>query len=146
MDEFSLCCYSFIPFPHEEKNPRFALGADVYTHVPQDKLKKYNDKNHALAIWLDIVSQEWVVRKEYRNRIVLTISLKAGMRGVMLSSGQTINFQEVYRGKDFQEALKICTIFSHKYWDSEMQWIECTHQGESHCCKKYKDNYAYRGI
>lgn len=145
MSEFSLCCYSFIPYPHSEKRPKFALGADVYAHAPYDKLKKYKDKNHALAIWLDIETQEWVVRKEYRDQIIETENINNGAQIVMVSSGPTKRFQEVYRGKIFQEALNQCTILSNKYWEIETEWIACTHNYESFCCEKYKENYAYRG-
>lgn len=149
MSEFSLCCYSFIPFPHSERNPKFALGADVYAHAPHDKLKKYNDKNHALAIWLDIETQEWVVRKEYREIVVQTMNSKNvslnGVQMLMFSSGQTTNFQDAYRGKDFQEALDMCTILSHKYWGLQTRWTKCSHTYESHCCKKYKNRYAWKG-
>lgn len=144
MSEYILCVYSFVPYPHNEKNPKFALGADIYAHVPYNKLKKYNDKNHSLAIWLDVFTQEFVVRKEYKDQNIQTINLKNETRGVIISSGEIKYFQEIYRGKDFQEALNMCTILSHKYWESNTQWVSCSHQGESYCCKNYKDKYAYK--
>lgn len=145
--EFILCQYSFVPFPHSEKNPKFALGADVYAHIPYDKQKEYNDPNHALGIWLDIKTQEWVVRKEYFKMQVQTlkITLKINnISGVMFHPGDKKTFKEIYRGKDLQEALNQCTILSHKYWDSELEWTACTHTYELYCCKKYKDKYAFR--
>lgn len=144
---FTLCEFSFVPYPHSEENPKFALGADVYAYIPHDSQKKYHDKNHALAIWLDIETQEFVVRKEYCEVVLINprkISLNS-VQMLMFSNKLTNNFQEVYRGKDFQEALNMCTILSNKYWDSETRWTSCSHNHESYCCKKYKDNHAYRG-
>ena len=142
---FSLCCYSFVPYPHSDSNPKFALGADVYAHIPFQVQKKYNDKNHALGIWLDIETQEWVVRKEYREQTIQTINM-SDVKGIMLSSGSTTSFQEAYRGKNFQEALDMCTILSNKYWESETEWIACSHNYELHCCKKYRDRYALKRL
>lgn len=141
--KFTLCCYSFVPYPHDDPNPQFALGADVYAQIPSDMAKKYKDDNHALAIWLDIATQEWVVRKEYNKRQIRTIK-QGNMSGILLTSGKTIAFVEVYRGKDFQKALDQCTILQNKYWGSETKWTKCTHVYESHCCKKYKDRYAWK--
>ena len=140
---FSLCCYSFVPYPHSGPNPKFALGADIYFHIPLKTQKKYNDKNHSLAIWLDIKTQEWVVRKEYREQMIQSIDM-GDVKGVMISNGITQHFQEVYRGRNFQEALDMCTLLSHKYWDLETQWVACSHNFESFCCKRYKDKHAYK--
>lgn len=140
---FSLCQYSFVPYPHSEPNPKFALGADVYAQIPGDMQKKHDDKNHALAIWLDIETQEWVVRKEYNMRQIRTIR-QGNMSGILLTSGKTIKFEEAYRGKDFQEALNQCTILSHFYWGFETEWVACSHSYEGWCCEKHKDSYAFK--
>jgi hypothetical protein len=143
MTEFTLCCYSFIPYPHHDPNPKFALGADVYAHIPLDKWDP--SENHALAIWLDIGTQEWVVRKEYHQQKVHKVPVGNRMNIVMISHEPIKKFRDVYRGKDFQEALNQCTIQSHKYWGFESEWKACSHNYESWCCKKNKQKYAYRG-
>jgi len=131
---YRLCEYSFVPYPHEEKNPKFALGADVYAHIPWKKAKKYKDRNHALAIWQDIASKEWVVRKEYREANIRSFAL-----GTIISNNTLDEYEEIYRGYNFQEALDMCTIMGHKYWGSKTEWKACDHgKYMSFCCKPKK--------
>ena len=124
-----LCEYSFVPYPHNEKNPKFALGADVYAHIPHKTAKKYGDRNHALAIWQDRQTKEWVVRKEFRQQSIVAFNISGLKNKIaeMITNVPTGKWVEVYRGTSFQEALNICTIYANKYWGFETEWKACTH-------------------
>ena len=136
---YSLCEYSFVPFPHGIKNPKFALGADVYAHIPSKSSKKYKERNHALAIWKDIETKEFVVRKEFQQRSIITFVTKLTQIAEMITNNSTGSFEEVYRGNDFQKALDMCTIYGHKYWGHETEWKACDHGDYmQHCCKNWK--------
>lgn len=135
-----LCEHSFVPFPHSEKNPKFALGADVYAHIPDKTAKRYGDRNHALAIWKDIQTKEWVVRKEFRQESIMVFTVgQSDQKALLQTNVPTGKFQEVYRGNNFQDALDMCTIYANKYWGFETEWKACTHDKYmKSCCKNWK--------
>jgi len=138
---FWLCEYSFVPYPHNEKNPQFALGADVYAHIPDKTCKKYGDRNHALAIWQDRHTKEWVVRKEFRQQSIVKFTFANIEQQVeMITNESTGKWEEVYRGNSFQEALNICTIYANKYWGLETEWKACTHGEYMRSCCKREEN------
>lgn len=140
-----LCEYSFVPFPHSEDNPEFALGADVYAQIPDKTAKKYKDRNHALAIWQDRTTKEWVVRKEFRQTQITTFALENNkialqkIQGILQTNVPTGKWQDVYRGNDFQDALNMCTIYANKYWSFETEWKACTHESYMRSCCKPKE-------
>ena len=126
---FWLCEHSFVPYPHNEQNPQFGLGADVYAFIPNKTAKKYGDRNHALAIWKDLHTGEFVVRKEFRQQsiVLFTIPNLKNQLGEMITNKSTGKWEEVFRGNDFQAALDMCVIYTDKYWGFETEWKACTH-------------------
>ena len=131
-NHYYLCEYSFVPFPHNEKNPKFALGADIYAWISHNLAKKYRDRNHALAIWKDMNTNEFVVRKEFREATI--VSFFGGVIQTNIPNGR---WEEVYRGINFQEALDICTIYGHKYHNSKSEWKACDHSSYQRWCTKH---------
>ena len=139
-NHYYLCEYSFVPYPPSEKNPKFALGADVYAHIPSKEAKKYGDRNHALAIWKDIQTKEFVVRKEFRQQSIMTFGIAgSNIAGILQTNIPNGKWEEIYRGTDFQAALDMCTIYGHKYWGHKNEWKACDHGPYQHgCCKNWK--------
>jgi len=102
---------------------------DIYNHIPYPKQKKWNERNHRLTLWKNLKTNEYELIKVFTNAKIGSFG-KTGtpLGGIIITHKESGEIEIYKKSKTLHEILNQATIMSHKFWETNEEFVECEHK------------------